>query len=229
MSLTDDESLVMVVYGYQRLIDEDDGSEGIYCTVFHPEVTDSHAHHELMNGYDDYPFVFTRISRDQKRVYEAQPMSKALRGPQMQIKTERDSRVDRASLATMPPLMHPAGRPPSDWGPGRRVPYRRLGEIQFGPTPPNDPGSMEVEISMRMQADRAVGLDMENPLFEADNISKKSNDHVYRTYRLDRISQATRMTGSTHIPMPFVYDSVKMNLMPNGLPTLDAQGIPLAR
>ncbi len=63
--------------------------------------------------------------------------------------------------------MHPAGRPPSDWGPGRRVPYRRLGEIAWGPVPPMDQGSMEAEESMRAQADRAVGLDLTNPLTTA--------------------------------------------------------------
>ena len=163
LPITDDNDLVMVVYAYQRLIDEEDGSEGIYCTVFHP-ATDGYAKHELLNGYDDYPFVVTRLSNNQKRMYEVQTFSDILRGPQMQIKTERDSRIDRASLATLPPLMHPAGKPPSDWGPGRRIPYRRLGELQFGPTPPMDSGSVEVEVSMIGQADRSVGLDMNNPL-----------------------------------------------------------------
>jgi len=163
LPITDDNDLVMVVYGYQRLIDEEDGSEGIYCTVFHP-TTEGHAKHELLNGYDDYPFVVTRLANDQKRMYEVQTFSDVLRGAQMQIKTERDSRIDRASLATLPPLMHPAGRPPSDWGPGRRVPYRRLGEIAWGPVPQMDQGSVEAEMSMRAQADRAVGLDLTNPL-----------------------------------------------------------------
>lgn len=163
LPITDDDDLVMVVYAYQRLIDEEDGSEGIYCTVFHPQ-TDGFAKHELLNGYDDYPFIVTRLANDQKRMYEVQTFSDILRGSQMQIKTERDSRIDRASLATLPPIMHPAGRPPSDWGPGRRVPYRRLGEIAFGPIPPRDDGSVEAELSMRGQADRAVGLDLTNPL-----------------------------------------------------------------
>ena len=166
LPITDDNDLVMVVYAYQRLIDEEDGSEGIYCTVFHPQ-TDGYAKHELLNGYDDYPFVVTRLANDQKRMYEVQTFSDILRGPQMQIKTERDSRIDRASLATLPPIMHPAGRPPSDWGPGRRVPYRRLGEISFGPIPPRDDGSVESEMSMRAQADRAIGLDLTNPLSTA--------------------------------------------------------------
>ena len=166
LPITDDNDLVMIVYAYQRLIDEEDGSEGIYCTVFHPQ-TDGFAKHELLNGYDDYPFVVTRLANDQKRMYEVQTFSDILRGPQMQIKTERDSRIDRASLATLPPIMHPAGRPPSDWGPGRRVPYRRLGEIAFGPIPPRDDGSVESELSMRGQADRAIGLDLTNPLSSA--------------------------------------------------------------
>ena len=166
LPITDDNDLVMIVYAYQRLIDEEDGSEGIYCTVFHPQ-TEGFAKHELLNGYDDYPFVVTRLANDQKRMYEVQTFSDILRGPQMQIKTERDSRIDRASLATLPPIMHPAGRPPSDWGPGRRVPYRRLGEIAFGPIPPRDDGSVESELSMSAQADRAIGLDLTNPLSSA--------------------------------------------------------------
>ncbi len=34
----------------------EDGSEGIYCTAFHP-TTEGYAKHELLNGYDDYPFI----------------------------------------------------------------------------------------------------------------------------------------------------------------------------
>ena len=179
LPITDDNDLVMVVYGYQRLIDEEDGSEGIYCTVFHP-TTEGFAKHELLNGYDDYPFVVTRLSNDQKRMYETQTFSDILRGAQMQIKTERDSRIDRASLATLPPLLHPAGRPPSDWGPGVRVPYRRLGEIQWGPPPPADNGSIEVEVSMTAQADRSVGLDMSNPISASRQqfVVSKFLDHV---------------------------------------------------
>jgi hypothetical protein len=76
--------------------------------------------------------------------------------------------------------MHPAGKPPSDWGPGRRIPYRRLGEIQWGPTPPPDNGSVEVEVSMIGQADRSVGLDLNNPLssMRQQYFVSKFLDHV---------------------------------------------------
>jgi hypothetical protein len=179
LPITDDNDLVMVVYAYQRLIDEEDGSEGIYCTVFHPQ-SEGFAKHELLNGYDDYPFVVTRLSNDQKRMYETANFSDILRGAQMQVKTERDSRIDRSSLATLPPIMHPAGRPPSDWGPGRRVPYRRMGEVTFGPTPPFDPGSERIEQQMVQQADRAVGLDPSSPIsaFRQQFVVDKFLSHV---------------------------------------------------
>ena len=161
--------LYWVVYGYQRLISEEDDSEGIYCTVFHPEYTGkngetAYAKFELLNGYDDYPFVVTKLSEDNKRLYEVDTIPEQLRGSQMQVKVERDSRADRNSMATIPPILHPAGSPPADWGPARFVPYRRAGEIQFGPVPTFNPGSVEMEQTMIEQADRLMGLDLENPL-----------------------------------------------------------------
>lgn len=178
----DANELIMVVYGFQRLVDEEDGSEGIYCTVFHPDTKDGvqYAKHELMNGYDDYPLVTTRLSNDQSRIYETRNMCDILRGAQMQCKVERDSRIDRASLATLPPILHPAGRPPTDWGPARYIPYRRKDELGFGPVPPNDSGSERIEAMMIEQADRAVGLDLESPIASVRQqfITSKFLDHV---------------------------------------------------
>lgn len=160
----DDQELVMVVRAYQRLIDPIDGSEGIYCTIFSPHDTTSYAKHELLNGYDNYPFVFKRLSRDTKLFYESQSMASILRGPQMQVKVELDSRIDRTSIATLPPRRAPAGRPAPNWGPGSTIFEKRAGEHGFMEIPPFDPGSIEVQTTMLKQADKAVGLDMENPL-----------------------------------------------------------------
>jgi hypothetical protein len=55
-----------------------------------------------------------------------------------------------------------------------------LGEIQWGPTPPPDNGSVEVEVSMIGQADRSVGLDLNNPLssMRQQYFVSKFLDHV---------------------------------------------------
>jgi len=168
ISLTDNayeaEELIEIVYGYQRLIDEEDGSEGIYCTVFHKDFTGNelapgYAKFELLNGYEDYPVVVTRLSEDSKRLYDSQTMPSILRGIQNQVKVERDSRIDRNSLATLPPILHPVGQAPTDWGPGRMIPYRRKGDLDFAPTPAYNNGSLEMEQTLTQLADRLVGLD----------------------------------------------------------------------
>lgn len=161
--------LIEVIYGYQRLIDKEDNSEGIYCTVFHREMSDKqaapmYAKFELLNGYEDYPVVVTRLSEAAKRLYDVQNVSDMLRGIQWQVKVERDSRIDRNSLATVPPIMHPVGNEPSDWGPGRYIPYRRAGEFMFGPTPQYNPGSVEMELTQLKSADELLGLNPDNPL-----------------------------------------------------------------
>lgn len=173
LSLTDNayeaEELIEIVYGFQRLVDKEDGSEGIYCTVFHKEFSGDgnvpgYAKFELLNGYEDYPVVVTKLSEDSKRLYDTMTVPSLLKGIQQQVKIERDSRIDRNSLATVPPILHPVGQAPTDWGPGRYVPYRRKGDIDFGPTPPYNQGSLEMEKTMEQQADRLVGLDEVSPI-----------------------------------------------------------------
>ena len=212
------EELIEIVYGYQRLIDREDGSEGIYCTVFHKdfsgdETTPGYAKFELLNGYEDYPVVVTKLSEDSKRLYDVQTIPDILRGIQNQVKVERDSRIDRNSLATLPPILHPVGQAPTDWGPGRMIPYRRKGDLDFAPTPPPPTGSIEIERTMEEQADRLCGLD------ETSNISQirkqflvdKFLHHAaevlqmcYRCYqRFGPDSTFFRVTGS---PDPQMFD-----------------------
>lgn len=169
-SATGNEELYIIIKAYRRLIDEDDGSEGIYCTAFSPWITKetdgvpAYAKHELMNGLDDYPFAVTRMSVDTARMYDLQTMPEKLRGAQWGVKVERDSRVDRASLATCPPRTGPAGKPPPEWGPGRYIGERRKGEHGFAETPRFDPGSIEIEQTLIKMANGIAGLDPENPL-----------------------------------------------------------------
>lgn len=158
------EDLIELIYGYQRLIDPEDGSEGIYYTVFHKQFSGNndapaYAIHELLNGYEDYPIVVTKLSEDSKRLYDTMTAPDLLRGIQNQVKVERDSRIDRNSLATLPPIIHPVGQAPTDYGPGRYIPYRRKGDLDFAPTPPPPTGSVEIETTLQAQADRLMGLD----------------------------------------------------------------------
>jgi hypothetical protein len=216
-SLTDNayeaNELIEIVYGYQRLIDPEDGSEGIYCTVFHKEYSEGYAKFELLNGYEDYPVVVTKLSEDSKRLYDTQTIPDILRGIQNQVKVERDSRIDRNSLATLPPILHPVGQAPTDWGPGRMIPYRRKGDLDFAPTPPSPVGSIEIEKTMEAQADRLCGLDETSQIsqvrkqFLVDKFLQHSAEVLQMCYRcFQRFGPDSvffRVTGS---PDPVVFN-----------------------
>lgn len=222
LSLTDNayeaEELIEIVYGYQRLIDKEDGSEGIYCTVFHRdfdgnETVPGFAKFELLNGYEDYPVVVTKLSEDSKRLYDTTTIPDLLRGIQNQVKIERDSRIDRNSIATLPPILHPVGQAPSDWGPGRLIPYRRKGDIEFGPAPLYNQGSVEMENTQEDQADRLVGLDQGSPLsqirqqFLVDKFLTHTAEVIRQCYRcFQRFGPDSIFFRVTGVPDPQVFN-----------------------
>lgn len=159
--------LIEVVYFYQRLVDEVDQSEGIYCTVFCPHVTegDQYAKQELLSGFTYYPIVVTPFLKDQKTLYDSASLPDMLRSAQHSIKLERDQRADANALRTVPPRGHPVGSPPvGNWGPGQNLGYHTSPEeYQYLDAPDPNPQSVNDEMIIAQQADRLCGLDPEDP------------------------------------------------------------------
>ena len=222
-SLTDNayeaHELIEIVYAYQRLVDPEDGSEGIYCTVFHKDYggenneAPAYAKRELLNGYEDYPVVVTKLSEDSKRLYDTTTVPDILRGIQNQVKVERDSRIDRNSLSTLPPILHPVGQAPSDWGPGRMIPYRRKGDLDFAPVPPAPVGSIEIEQTLEGLADRLVGLDEDSQIssvrkqFLVDKFLHHNAEVMRMAYRcFQRFGPDEVFFRVTGVPDPQVMD-----------------------
>ena len=155
--IRDDDETIRIVYCYQRLLDED-GIPGIYCTIMHPDVPDLYAKHELLDyAHGKYPFVITKYEQTSKRLYSSRSVAELGEPMQQVMKIETDALIDRQSLATLPPLEHPLGRPPTKWGPGVRVPYRTPGEIRWANTPPFDGGNIEVRRYIQEMFDRYFG------------------------------------------------------------------------
>jgi len=155
--IRDDDETIRIVYCYQRLLDEDD-IPGIYCTIMHPDVPDLYAKHELLDyAHGKYPFVITKYEQTSKRLYSSRSIPELGEPLQQVMKIETDSMIDRQSLATLPPLEHPLGRPPTKWGPGVRVPYRTPGEIRWADTPRFDGGNVEVRRYIQEMFDKYFG------------------------------------------------------------------------
>ena len=172
-----------------------------------------YAKFELLNGYEDYPVVVTKLSEDSKRLYDTTTIPDLLRGIQNQVKIERDSRIDRNSISTLPPIMHPIGQAPSDWGPGRLIPYRRKGDIDFGPSPAYNSGSVEMEKTQEEQADRLVGLDEESNIsqirqqFLVDKFLTHASEVIRMCYRaFQRFGPDSIFFRVTGVPDPQIFN-----------------------
>lgn len=139
--------LIGVVYAYRRLSDED-GMPGIYLTIFNPELPpdgsegghDGYAKHGLLGyAHGKYPFTLHRREYLSRKLHDSRGLPEPGKPAQDNIKAHRDSRVDAASIAMVPPMGYPIGRPPGRWGAGARVPERRPNEYHFLDRPKADP------------------------------------------------------------------------------------------
>ena len=181
---SDNDEIIEVVYCYQRLVDED-GIPGIYCTIFHPrntgiseELKKPYAKHELLSyATGQYPFTVTKLEEWSKRLYETRGYPEIAKSFQDQLKVEIDAQIDRAALQ-FPPLEYPAGRPPVDWRPGGKIPYRVPGEVRFAAVPSLSPASIDVRNQITLMVNRyfgrnADGVDpMESAAKQQDLINK---------------------------------------------------------
>lgn len=138
--------LIGVVFGYRRLSDED-GVPGIYLTIFNPlmpkdEKQRGYAHDGLL-GYKHGEYPFVKHSREvlSRKFHDSRGLAEPGKAFQDQIKAHRDSRCDAASVAILPPVCYPLGRPPTRWGPGARIPERRPGEYHYADRPGEDPNT----------------------------------------------------------------------------------------
>lgn len=142
--------LIGVVFGYQRLSDED-GVPGIYLTIFCPHLPKDAAQQGyakfglLGYAHGEYPFVVHRREFLSRKFHDTRGIPEPGKAWQDQIKAHRDSRIDSASLSILPTLLYPLGRPPARIGPGARLPERRPGEYHFMDKPGADPATDESE------------------------------------------------------------------------------------
>jgi len=159
----DTKEIYEIVHCYERKLDDED-VPGIHYTCFSPHLAtdmrgrEIYASSELMNyNHCQYPFVMFRREWLSRRVDDSRGYGEIGFTWQKQIKNEWDARVDRNSLATMPPLHHPPGRPPTKWGPGTLVPRVRSDDYQYADVPTYNVGSKEIEDSIRETCDRYFG------------------------------------------------------------------------
>lgn len=147
------ERLYEVAHTY-RIQADDEGVPGIHYTCWSPGLPEQFALHTLL-PYDhgEMPFLHVGTEKRSRLLDDARGYGELGNTWQNQIKTEWDSRIDRAAIATLPPSHYPPGEAPDAWGPGVQIPTNRPDDYGFLEAPRYDVGSREVEESVRDFAD----------------------------------------------------------------------------
>ena len=154
---------IKVVTAYQRASDKN-GVPGWYYTIFSSKLVtgadgkEMVAKNELLNYKPSrHPFIIKPLERVGRRVLDSRGYGETGKSLQNQLKIELDSRIDNASMSTVPPIEYLAGRKPPQYRPGGKNPVRRRGEVGYMETPPSTTKSVEVENTTRNNMRRRYG------------------------------------------------------------------------
>ena len=154
---------------YVKMVDED-GIEGMQEIVMRPDLKDKQGHIILaldrLNDYWHEGGCFVDFRRDWKTrsLWQTRGEPELANTAQWEVKSLRDSRMDRTSLATLPPLrVNPkriaGGSGKWDIKPGMKIPNGPNDETSFLTVPNLDSGNLEMEASIRRDHCNLLGLE----------------------------------------------------------------------
>lgn len=153
-----DRDLIEVYHVYKKL--HENGATKVECVVMHTGITDLVAKQEI-GSYEHGLFPFVELPRERvsRNLLESRGIPEIVATAQAEIKTQRDYRADRASIAILPPVRVPANRGKIElvFGPASQIPERRPGEFSWMEPPPFDKGTIEVETATRGDIDDYFG------------------------------------------------------------------------
>lgn len=147
------ERMFEILHSFRRLTDEN-GVPTIYYTCWNAGITESWAYHDLLNyEHGEMPFVLFEREKRSRRVDDSRGYGEVASTWQNQIKAGWDQRIDRGSIATLPPSFYPEGMQPERWGPGVQVPTSQPTRYGFFQPPQMDEGGKEQDMEVRQFAD----------------------------------------------------------------------------
>lgn len=137
----------------------DNGGRNVKVTVFHPSLDMAGARQLSPYEHGKPPFAIFRREKAVRALIESRGVADIAQTGQEEIKIQRDSRTDRTSISTIPPLVKPASRGKTAFklGPACEVTEIRQGEIRFLELPPMPQETIQVEEAIRADLDNYFG------------------------------------------------------------------------
>lgn len=204
--------LFEVVHGFRRLAD-DDGVPGIYNTVFNRGLVAEEicAKHELLDyDHGEQPFIYYQREVRSRLLDESRGYGEIAKTWQHEIKTQWDSRIDRAAISTLPPYYYPHGEAPDAWGPGVGVPTSRPNDYGFMETPKHDIGSEEAEQTVRDFADEYFNRSVHEAKQVQNGIGRQDLGNLWLSYNAQADTQCLQLMQQ-YMPDSFYFRVVGSN------------------
>src|SRR5215510_1264416 len=156
------DQLCEVFYAYYRGNDEN-GNRQTLVTIFHPSTSTIARRLPFPYAHGKYPFILCRRENRSRSALESRGIGDIADTAQAEIKVQRDSRNDRTSISTIPPLTVPLGRGKQQYklGPASQLGVLRPGEIGWLAPPPMDGSSFDTENSIRRDTANYFGKNLE--------------------------------------------------------------------
>ena len=162
------DKLYEVIHTCRRVADED-GVMAIEYTIWHKDMvvggrnaktatTGRFGYHGVLNyDHGQMPYTLLTSERRSRVIDDARGYGEVGATWQALIKGELDQRIDASSLKTVPPYFYPPGGAPSSWGPAVGIETNRPQSYGWIDSPDYNPGSLEIQESVRAMADQYFG------------------------------------------------------------------------
>jgi hypothetical protein len=159
INLDTEREMIELWHYYEKQHNKDQTTRITY-SVLHESVSNVTGLSELLPyHHQQYPFVEFCRERVSRNILESRGVPELVESQQLEIKTQRDFRSDRASIAVLPPIRVPSNRGKINlvFGPGAQIPERRPNEFGWMEPPRFDQGTIEIEASTRADVDQYFG------------------------------------------------------------------------
>jgi hypothetical protein len=165
LSFLDESKDLIEIFHFYYKVSTPGGLPQVRRCVIHPGVPDMEAWSgELPYEHGKYPYVVHQREHLTRCILDSRGVPELADSWQQAVKGQHDSRVDRTSLTTLPPVLVPPTRGAMrlTFGPGVQWPKRRGEEIEWMRPPQFDGSSIEIERSTERMIDRYFGRISEN-------------------------------------------------------------------
>ena len=216
---SDSRDLIEVIYTYERLVEQEDGAEGIYLTIwsretggkegFHP----AYAKRSLMSGRKTFPFVVTPLAYTTKTIYDSPTYPQLLKSAQKIKKTTQDAYVDESEWAINPAMYGAPGTDLSQVGPGARGNFMNGREPKFIDKPSQFQPSINLDQMVTDEANDHIGQSADNPYSKIRNQHEINRllEHAqgvlamaYETYKLEGPEELFFRVSGQREPTKFI-------------------------